>query len=152
MRISNRWLAAALIIVGLFLSACAEVPETATGEEGGGAAKVEPVAGTGLSRVTLMGKAAERLGIETAPIEDATVEGQQRKAMPYAALLYDPNGDAWAFTNPEPGVFIRGRVAVERVDGERVILTDGPATGTQVVTVGAAELYGAELGVDEFSH
>ncbi len=39
---------------------------------------------------------------------------------------------------------MRQPVVVERVIGNDVILAEGPATGTVIVTVGAAELMGAE--------
>jgi hypothetical protein len=35
-------------------------------------------------------------------------------------------------------------VVVETIEGDRVILADGPASGTALVTVGAAELMGVE--------
>jgi hypothetical protein len=63
-------------------------------------------------------------------------------------VLYDAAGDTWTFTNPEPLVFVRQRISVTYIDGNRAVLADGPAPGTPVVTVGAAELYGAELGVE----
>jgi hypothetical protein len=36
-------------------------------------------------------------------------------------------------------------VKVERVLGDRAVLSEGPAVGTSVVTVGAALLYGCEI-------
>ena len=38
-------------------------------------------------------------------------------------------------------------VVVEAIEGKNVYLKEGPPAGTMVVTVGAAELYGAEKGV-----
>ncbi len=38
-------------------------------------------------------------------------------------------------------------VKVDRIEGNRVVLTNGPAARTAVVTVGAAEVYGAELEI-----
>ena len=56
-------------------------------------------------------------------------------------MLYDPNGDTWVFTNPEPLVFVRAPITVDIIEGERGrVLSDGPPAGTPVVTVGAAEL------------
>jgi hypothetical protein len=69
--------------------------------------------------------------------------------MPYAAVLYDPNGDTWAYTNPEPLVFVRSPITVVTIEGNRAVLSAGPAAGTQVVTVGAAELLGTEYEVGE---
>jgi hypothetical protein len=58
--------------------------------------------------------------------------------------MYDPKGGTWTFTNPQPLVFVRHKIVVDRVEGDRVILSEGPPAGTVVVTVGAAELMGAE--------
>ena len=52
------------------------------------------------------------------------------------------------YTNPEPLVFVRSRVAIDYIDQERAVLTDGPDLDAQIVTVGAAELLGAESGGD----
>jgi hypothetical protein len=60
--------------------------------------------------------------------------------------LYDAHGDTWVYTNPGSLVFVRERVSVESIDGNRVILTNGPPAGTTIVTVGGAELLAAELG------
>jgi hypothetical protein len=70
-----------------------------------------------------------------------------RKLIPHAALLYDAHGDTWVYTNPAPLVFVRQHISVNYIEGDRVVLFAGPPTGTAVVTVGAAELYGAETGV-----
>ena len=67
-----------------------------------------------------------------------------KKVVPYSAILYDLTGDTWVYTNPEPSVFVRERVDIERIDKDLAVLNTGPAVGTQVVTIGAAELYGAE--------
>jgi hypothetical protein len=72
-----------------------------------------------------------------------------RKVISHAAVLYDENGDTWTFTSPEPLTFVRQRIDIDRVAGGQVVLREGPPPGTTVVTVGAAELLGAELGVGE---
>lgn len=108
-------------------------------------ATVEHVAG--VDRVVLTAAAARRLAIATEPVREAQVAGATRRVIPYAAVLYDANGDTWTYTNPEPLVYVRRRVTVESIQGDRVVLADGPAPGTAVVTVGATELYGTEFGV-----
>jgi hypothetical protein len=115
----------------------------------GPAGKVEAVDGSNLSRVVLSPDAARRLGIQTAQVRDAQGPGKQQRAIPYGALLYDPSGATWTYTNPETLVFRRHAVTVDSIQGDVVTLSDGPPTGTTVVTVGAAELYGTELGVGE---
>jgi hypothetical protein len=151
---TNRWLAAALImIVGLSLVAWKQYSspvesasvETAYVEP----AKVEPIAGTDVGRVTLSEEAATRLGIQTAPVGEEQIGGALRKVIPYGALLYDASGKTWTYTSPEPLVFVRQEITVDRIEGGQVTLSDGPTAGTAVVTVGAAELAGTEHGVDE---
>lgn len=106
-----------------------------------GPAALEQVDGESLSRVVLTPHAAERLGIETAPVR-TSAEGT---AVPYAALIYDPQGGTWVYTSPERLVFVRAPIEVERIEGELAYLSKGPASGTEVVTVGGAELYGVEF-------
>jgi hypothetical protein len=152
MRYRNFWMVAVLMIGALSLViltnlARASVYEAETGSSE--PAKVEPIEGTSLNRVTLTQKAAERLGVETAAVEDEEVGGAPAKVLPYSAVLYDANGDTWTYTNPEPLVFVRHKISIDRVDGASAILAEGPDVGTKVVTVGAAELIGTEFGVDE---
>jgi hypothetical protein len=138
---------AALIVVALALTGCSD---TSAQDEGGSSdvATVEPIEGSDVARVTLSEDAARRLDITTAPITELG-GGTARTAMPYAAVLYDPNGDTWAYTNPEPLVFVRSPITVVTIEGNRAVLSAGPAAGTQVVTVGAAELLGTEYEVGE---
>jgi hypothetical protein len=82
-----------------------------------------------------------------APVQDAQVRGTLRKVIPYAAVLYDARGDTWAYTTPEPLRFVRQPIKIDYVDGNQAVLLDGPPAGTPVVTVGAAELLGVEIGV-----
>jgi hypothetical protein len=105
---------------------------------------IEPVPGTSLRRITLSEKAAQRLDIQTSEVvEDAS----GARVVPYASVLYDLAGEAWVYTSPEPQTFVRQRVSVSRISGADAYLKDGPPAGTRVVTVGVAQLYGAEKGV-----
>lgn len=67
--------------------------------------------------------------------------------VPYSAVLYGLHGETWVYTNPEPLVYIRYPVTVDYIDGDQAVLLDGPPAGMAVVTVGSAELFGAESGV-----
>jgi hypothetical protein len=80
-------------------------------------------------------------------VELALSGGESKRVVPYSAVLYDPHGGEWVYTSPEPRVFVRQPIHIENVVGDDVVLVDGPPEGTAVVTVGAAELYGAEFGV-----
>jgi hypothetical protein len=114
-------------------------------------AKVEPLGQGNLNRVTLTAEAVERLGIQTASVGEARAVGNgsgagRQMVVPYAAVYYDVHGQAWVYTNPEPLVFVRDRVTIDRIDGDRVVLSEGPTLGTKVATVGVAELVGTEFG------
>ena len=98
---------------------------------------------SGLKTLTLSEKAAQRLGVETAAVAGT---GSQL-TIPYAAVVYDAEGKTWTYVNQEPLVYKRAEIAVDRIDGDIARLTTGPSSGTLVVTTGAAELYGAEIGV-----
>jgi hypothetical protein len=70
--------------------------------------------------------------------------GKLKKVIPYSAVIYDRQGVAWTYTNPEPLVFVRSRLDVESISNRRAFLRDGPTAGTPVVTAGAAVLLGIE--------
>jgi hypothetical protein len=67
--------------------------------------------------------------------------------IPLGALVYSPDGGEWVYTEVEPRSFLRQRVTVREVVGDRVLLADGPEPGTEVVTRGTIELYGVEEGI-----
>lgn len=138
----SRLLRHGLLVLGLALSACGQQPVAAAPAVP--AATVEAIPGSDLKRVQLSQQAAERLGLATVPVARRVGTGT---SVPYAAVLYDADGTTWAFTNPEPLVFIREQIVVERIEDEIAVLSDGPAPGTLVVTVGGAELMGVESGI-----
>lgn len=115
------------------------IPAESPSEE---AMSIEELA-SGLKTLTLSAKAAERLGIETADVEDRGA----RTVVPYASVIYDAQGTTWTYVAIEPLRFERAQIVVESIGGDEALLTDGPPVGTPVVIVGAAELYGAETGV-----
>jgi hypothetical protein len=136
-----------VIVVGLLvLSACAG---SSTAAEKVNPVTIEEIAGSEFKRVVVTEKAAERLGIETVVIREEQMEGAQRLVVPYAAVIYGLQGETWAYTNPEPLVFVREPIDIEYIQGDMAVLLDGPAVGTEIVTVGVAELYGAETGVSK---
>ncbi len=129
-----------LVVFAFLVSACTRKSEQTTKVE---AAHVEKNDETGLADLTLTEHASRRLGITTAPVLADGV----RQSVPYAAVIYDDGGGTWVYTSPEPLNFVREEILVERIHGDTAVLTSGPAVGTAVVTVGVAELYGAESGV-----
>ncbi len=245
----NHWIFVALVMVSLQLSACTQGPTTG---EKIVPARVEPIEGTDLKRVIVTDKAAERLALQTAPVQEAEVIRQRevggqvvaapeteagtvlvrvalseaelarvdrsrpvvvlllddeedddeeaegleaeavddvedddetaayfavkgpghqslapgqpvrvkltllasgttlRKIVPYAAVIYDVHGGTWVYTKePSALSFVRQSITVDYIEGDLAFLMEGPAVGTEVVTVGGAELYGAETGVSK---
>jgi multidrug efflux pump subunit AcrA (membrane-fusion protein) len=131
-----------LATAALPIAGCTEVEtETATGYE---PSTLEPVKGNDdLQRVTFTEEGARRVDLQTAAVR----RSGKHKVVPYAALLYDPEGKTYVYTSPKPLEYLREEVKVDRIEGQRVLVSRGPPAGTEVVTVGAAEVYGTELEV-----
>ncbi|HEX2256971.1 MAG TPA: efflux RND transporter periplasmic adaptor subunit [Afifellaceae bacterium] len=70
--------------------------------------------------------------------------GTPKKVIPFSAVIYSPDGKAWTYTVVEPLTYIRHPIDIDYVVGDRAVLKDGPAAGTEVVTTGTAELWGVE--------
>jgi hypothetical protein len=102
-----------------------------------------------IGRITLTEIVSQRLGIQTAPIRKAEVEGRMQKAVPYAAVLYGLHGETWLYASPAPLVFVRQPITIGDLEGDVGLLLDGPPVSTEIVTAGAAELFGVESGLDE---
>lgn len=132
-----------VVACAVLVGGCAAAPATATKQS---PAKVEKLA-EGLNKLSITEKGAQRLGMETAKVQATTIAGQPRLTIPYGAVIYDKNGGVWAYTAQEPRVYVRQKLTIEAIEGPTVILTAGPAVGTEVVSVGAAELYGLEFGI-----
>jgi len=140
----KRWIFFVLIVAGLLLSACGQKPADIAVEEAS-PATVEHLNGAEPTRVTLTEDAAKRLDIQTAAVSGAGT----RKVIPYAAILYDTQGNTWVYTNPAPLIFVRSPITVDHIEGDQAFLSAGPSTGSQVVTVGSTELFGSESEFEE---
>ncbi len=148
MRHAHTWLVATLCVAALLVSACggtAARPPAAKSAP----SRVEPIEGSDRSRVILTDEAAVRLDIQTQLTRTANVDGEQRTLIPYSAVIYGVEGEAWVYTNPEPLTFVRASIDVDTIDGDMAVVSAGPPIGTEVVTVGGAELYGAEFEFQE---
>jgi hypothetical protein len=106
-------------------------------------AHAEPIAGTDQVKVTMTEQAARRIGLETAVVQK-TAKGL---AVPASATFVDPEGHWWVYTNPNPFVYVRQGITVQREEGDLRYYTSGPAAGTKVVTVGVQEIHGVEDAV-----
>jgi hypothetical protein len=137
-----------VLIAGVVsLSACGEASsgydyETATHHV---PAELEPIKGTDVKRVIFDAEGAKRVGLQTAPIR----QDRRKEIMPYAAVIYDAEGDTYAYTAPKPLTYVRQQIDIDHYNGDSVVLSDGPPVGTEVVTVGVDEVYGTEFEVEE---
>lgn len=135
-----------VLVLGLLLSACTKTQSVS----GGSAAKTEApatkeaIGETGINKVTLTEQALARLALETTEVQNAANDLLE---IPYGAIIYDLNGNTWTYTSPEANVFVRHPITVDRIEGNSVYLSDGPELGTLVVSMGAAELYAADVGI-----
>ena len=66
--------------------------------------------------------------------------------VPPSAILRDIYGGEWVYTQTAPHSYERRRVQISAEDGGGVLVERGLAPGDQVVTSGAAELFGTEFG------
>jgi hypothetical protein len=132
----------ALVFAGLPLAGCKEVEEeSAAGYE---PSKVEPVKGAkedDLVRIKFTKEGAARTGLKTERVRGAG----EHTVIPYAALIYNDEAKTFVYTSPKPLSFVRAAVKVDRIEGSRVLLSEGPPAGTKIVTVGATEVYGTEI-------
>ena len=71
---------------------------------------------------------------------------EESLVVPWAAVVHDIHGGTWVYERTAPLVYMRRRVQVRHVVAGFGVLADGPKVGMQVVTDGAAELFGAEFG------
>jgi hypothetical protein len=132
-----------LAIASLSVSACKEVEsEEAAGYE---PATLTAVKGKGddYKQVTFTKEGADRVDLQTATVRSSG----DRAVIPYAALIYNDEAKTFVYTSPKSLTYLREAVKVDRIEGDRVLLSDGPPSSTKVVTVGATEVYGAEVDI-----
>jgi hypothetical protein len=138
-----RSLTLALVAGALALSGCTQVDEF---ESKSSPTSVTPLKGQDdIQQVTFTADAARRAGLRTATVRSSGRE----TSIPYAALIYNEEGNTYTYVSRKALVFVRTRIGVDHIANGRVVLRRGPPTGTRVVTTGAAEIYSAEFGVEE---
>jgi hypothetical protein len=131
-----------VVAVAIATSAgCAEI-ESVTAEPNEPAA-LESTGPDKPARVILTQEAVDRVALQTIEVKalgkDLTVD--------HAALVFDKAGKPWVFSVVGPRTYVRAAVTIKEIQDNVVTLSAGPPAGTQVVTVGAIELWGAELGI-----
>lgn len=129
------------------------------------------IPGSEFNKVILTDDAFKRVGIELTPIKEIQLDTQGNaviapnnpilqpqtsvtglpsnqqltmKLVPYSAILYGLHGETWVYVLIDHLTFVRAKVTVHHIEGDRAILSAGPSINTQIVSVGAAELYGSE--------
>jgi hypothetical protein len=123
MQYHHRMMLAALIIGGLQLVACQRQQDTHHVEH---PVEITKIDGSNLSRVTLTERAIQRLDLKT----DQVREQGGKKVVPYSSLIYDPEGQTWVYTSPQTRTFVRHKVDVDYIEGNLVVLNDGPPIGS----------------------
>jgi len=147
----NGRLALAMLGAGLAVAGCGKAAKFDNqAASDAGPSRIQAVKGSDLPRVILTAQAARRIGIRTAPVRDAAARARRHEALiPYAAVIYDAEGHAFAYTSPRPLTYERTPIRVLRTGRGVAVVSKGPRAGTPVVTVGAQELLGVEYGVEE---
>jgi hypothetical protein len=132
--------AGGVMVAGLALAGCKEVPSNLVKSE---PYELEEIKGTDLNRVKLSDETAARIDLRTVQVRG---NGKQ-KLIPHTALIYNPFGQVFVYTKPEPRTYVRAPVSVSRAVGNEVVLSKGPPIGTLIVTVGSAELLATEYEI-----
>jgi hypothetical protein len=159
MKRMNRPVAAALFVALMPLAGC---QKQQVKEEKTLPATVEKIDGSKLKKVTLTESAMKRLDVQLSEVieQKGPRHNSPQLAVPYGALIYEPDGTEWVYTSPEPRVFVRSKVKVDYVAGDVdlsfesfnrartmvAFLKEGPEIGTKVVSVATLEIYGEEKG------
>ena len=127
--------------VGFSLAGCAEIESVSA--EPYEPATLESTGPSQPAKITVTEEAARRVALQTTIVGGRAGE----LTVKHGALVYDKKGLPWVFAVVAHLTYVRSAVTVTHVDGDLVTLSSGPPAGTEVVTVGAIELWGAELGI-----
>lgn len=138
MQLRKRWMIVGLALIALSAAGCAATGAAET--ELKGPAELLPVEGSDIPEVRLTERAIERIDLQTASV----TEREGSKVVPYEAIVYDASGETYVYATTAARTYMRSPVTVFVIDGEDAVLTDGPDVGTEVVTIGTAELFGVE--------
>jgi len=139
----------AVIAVVVGVSRLSYPTEPAYPDNNPDAARVEQSDSGRPPRVILSADAVRRTGVQTVQVRPTQVAGKRALEVPYGAVFYDPDGVTWTYVAVQPLAFVRQHITVDLIRGGVAVLSAGPPAGTPVVTVGTAQLYGTEVGVEE---
>jgi hypothetical protein len=153
MKHKQSWFAAMALVISVGVVGCGQVASPSSADALPQAVQLSAPDSSGVKTVTLSAEAAQRLGIATALVRQVpaqaskTVANRPQLVIPYAALVYDDQGQTWAYVASEALTFVRRAVSVNYIDGTQAYLSAGPQRGTAVVTTGSEELLGAEYEI-----
>ncbi len=137
---SIRWPAVVVVLLAAFgVGGCGSVKTAPTPPS----SRLVRVPGSPAGKIILSATGAQRIGLQTEP---AGVNAKS-VTVPDSAVIYAPSGQTYVFSNPARLTYTEVPITVGHISGNVVYLTQGPAPGTRVVTVGAEELYGVQTGV-----
>ena len=83
----------------------------------------------------------QRVGVKVPLNGDA-----ESLTLPWSAVVHDIHGGTWVYEMLAEHTFARRRVVVRFVQNDSAVLASGPSAGTKVVSAGASELFGNEIG------
>ncbi len=66
--------------------------------------------------------------------------------LPWSAVIHDIHGGTWVYEKTADHTFARRRVVIRFAREDVAVLASGPAAGTNIVSAGASELFGNEIG------
>lgn len=132
----------AILVLATSLAAC---DQESSEVEYHSQSTLKPLAGSpGHHLVTLTQLGADQIGIQTSPVSGKG----GLKQLPYDALLYGSDGTTFVYTSPTPLTFRYTEIKLEKVVGEVIYFSEGPAVGTQVVTRGVPQVHGADIELE----
>jgi hypothetical protein len=141
MQRNRAWISIGALVAALALTGCAKTGESE--ESSGDPAATLVEVKDSEPKVVLTDRALARIGLEVG-VAEAAADGL---SIPYDAVVYDEDGGTWVYTSPKELTFVRVPVTVADISRDRAQLSAGPEPGTEVVTVGTAELFGVEQGI-----
>ena len=83
----------------------------------------------------------QRVGVSIPLIGEA-----ENLTLPWSAVIHDIHGGTWVYEMTAEHTFKRQRILVRFAREDIAVLANGPAVGAKIVTAGAAELFGTEIG------
>ncbi len=137
----SRWIVAVMVVV-MPLAGCDDASEAKINSVRPATVEKQE---SGPSRIKLTELAAKRLDIQFEEMKGTN----GRLEASYNVVFYGNFGREWVIVSSQPNVFTRTAVKIERVEGDKVYFSKGPAVGTKLVTYGIAELIGIEYGIGQ---